>query len=295
MSCQGRVVIVTGAGRGLGRSHVELLAREGARVVVNDLGVERDGSLIETSVAEQVAADLRSAGLVAIASRHDVSDWSQAADLVKLAVEQFGTLDAIVNNAGILRDRMIVNMSAGEWDDVLRVHLRGTAAMLHHASVYWRARYKAGESVSASVVNTTSPSGLFGKPGQSNYGAAKAAIATLSMIAAEELGRYGVTVNAVAPVALTRMTSDLIEDPATADLLAPEHVSPMVAWLCGTESRKVTGRVFEVSGKRWCLVDPWRRGPQLIPQGVFSVDQVGQVVADFLAHAAPAEMMGGNL
>ncbi|WP_406724620.1 SDR family NAD(P)-dependent oxidoreductase [Streptomyces sp. GD-15H] len=295
MICEDRVVIVTGAGRGLGRSHAEALVRAGAKVVVNDLGVERDGAAQGKPVAEEVAAQLRALGGEAVASTHDISDWESAEALVRQTVDTFGRLDCVVNNAGILRDRMIVNTTVEEWDDVIRVHLRGTFAMLRFAAAYWREQAKGGNPVEASVVNTTSPSGLFGKPGQANYGSAKAGIATLTMIAAEELGRYGVTVNAVAPVAYTRMTADLVTGDGASRVLAPEYVSPLVVWLASPRSRHVTGRVFELSGKRFGIAEPWRHGPGTVPDGVPEPEEAGAIAESLLACAAPPERMGGNL
>ncbi|MDR7084822.1 NAD(P)-dependent dehydrogenase (short-subunit alcohol dehydrogenase family) [Arthrobacter ginsengisoli] len=288
-------MIVTGAGRGLGRSHVEALARSGAKLIVNDLGVNRDGQGEGLPVAEEVAAAIRAQGGEAIASQHDISDWDAAGGLVQQAIDTYGRLDAVVNNAGILRDRMIVNTSEAEWDDVIRVHLRGTFAVLRAAGAYWREQAKGGNPLQGNVVNTTSPSGLFGKPGQANYGSAKAGIATLTMIAAEELGPYGVTVNAVAPVAHTRMTADLVSDEGAMQTLAPEHVSPVVVWLSSVRSRSVTGRVFEISGKRFGIAEPWRHGPGIAPQGVMTPEEVGSIADTLLQAALPPERMGGNL
>ena len=214
--CEGRVAIVTGAGRGIGRGHALELARQGARVVVNDLGGAVDGTGSDRGPAQTVVEEIRSSGGEAIANTDDISTWAGAEALVESAIGTFGGLDAIVNNAGILRDRMLVNMSEAEWDDVIRVHLKGTFAPTRFAAVYWRERSKAGGHVDARVINTSSTSGLFANPGQTNYGAAKSGIATFSIIAAKELGRYGVTVNAIAPGALTRMTENL----------APGRVAP---------------------------------------------------------------------
>lgn len=293
--CAGRVAVISGAGRGLGRCHALALAAAGAAVVVNDLGSGRDGNGQASPVAEEVVSEIRALGGQAVASGHDVADWDASRRLVELAVGEFGRLDVVVNNAGILRDRMLVNMSAEEWDAVMHVHLRGTFALSRWAASHWRERSKAGDEVDARIINTTSPSGLFGKPGQANYGAAKAGIATLTMIAAAELARYGVTVNAVAPVAYTRMTSDLVTDPRAVDELAPEHVSPVVTWLAGASSREVTGRVFEVSGRRLGVAEPWRHGPSVVPDGVMDPVEVGVTIERLLEQAAPPESMGGNL
>ncbi|MEV4747373.1 SDR family oxidoreductase [Streptosporangium amethystogenes subsp. fukuiense] len=293
--CAGRVAVISGAGRGLGRCHALALAAAGAAVVVNDLGSGRDGNGQASPVAEEVVSEIRALGGRAVASGHDVADWDASRRLVELAVGEFGRLDVVVNNAGILRDRMLVNMSAEEWDAVMHVHLRGTFALSRWAASHWRERSKAGDEVDARIINTTSPSGLFGKPGQANYGAAKAGIATLTMIAAAELARYGVTVNAVAPVAYTRMTSDLVTDPRAVDELAPEHVSPVVTWLAGPSSREVTGRVFEVSGRRLGVAEPWRHGPSVVPDGVMDPVEVGVTIERLLGQAAPPEPMGGNL
>ncbi len=204
----GRVVIVTGAGRGIGRGEALEFARQGASVVVNDLGPDVDGKGRSSEVAESVVEEIVAAGGVAVANAEDVADWDGSLRVMEQAIEVFGHIDILVNNAGILRDRTVANMSIEEWDDVIRVHLRGTFCMLRHSAAHWRDRSKAGDEVDARVVNTTSGSGIYGNPGQSNYGAAKAAIASLTIIAAQELARYGVRVNAIAPTGLTRMTED---------------------------------------------------------------------------------------
>src|SRR5262245_10975021 len=207
--CEGRVAIVTGAGRGIGREHALELARQGAKVVVNDLGGRADGTGADASPAHEVVDEIAAMGGEAIANGDDVSDFNAAQSLVQSAIDRFGTLDVVVNNAGILRDRMLFNMDEAEWDAVIRVHLKGTFGPSRFAAEYWRGKQKAGEPVDARIINTSSTSGLFANPGQSNYGAAKSGIATFSIIAAKELGRYGVTVNAIAPGARTRMTQDL--------------------------------------------------------------------------------------
>ena len=286
----GRVALVTGAGGGIGREHALSLAREGARVVVNDLGGAVTGDARD--LAQQVVAEIRAFGGEAVANGGNVADWDDAADMVAQAVDDFGRLDVLVNNAGILRDRMLVNMSLEEWDAVIAVHLRGTFAPMRHAAAHWRDQAKAGDPVDARIINTTSASGIYGNVGQSNYGAAKAGIAALTTIAAEELHRYGVTVNAIAPTALTRMTEGLAElDEATKQLVDPKWVAPMVTWLASSEARGVTGRVFEVSGQSFAIAEGWRRGPSapasLDPAGL------GPLVAKLMADARPnADMLG---
>ncbi|MDT7659609.1 MAG: hypothetical protein QOF38_4324 [Pseudonocardiales bacterium] len=298
--CAGRVVIVTGAGRGLGRAHALAFAAEGARVVVNDVGAALDGSGGSAGPAAEVVADVRAAGGEAVADGEDVADWAGAARLVAHAVGEFGRLDVLVNNAGILRDRMVVSLDEGEWDAVLRVHLKGHAATLHHAAAHWRARGKAGEPVDARVVNTSSGAGLLGSVGQGSYSTAKAGILGLTMVAAAELARYGVTVNAIAPAARTRMTERAFADAMTApergafDAMAPENVSPLVVWLGSTESREVTGRVFEVDGGRIVVADGWRRGPSVDQGRRWTPGELGDVVPKLLAEATPPEPVYGS-
>ncbi|NNN13384.1 MAG: SDR family NAD(P)-dependent oxidoreductase, partial [Acidimicrobiaceae bacterium] len=241
-ACEGRVVIVTGSGRGIGRAHALEFARQGASVVVNDLGAEVDGSGSGSGPAGEVVEEIRAMGGMAVANGDDVSDWEGAQKLVNTAIESFGKLDVVVNNAGILRDRMIINMTDAEWDAVIRVHLRSTFSMTRWAATYWREQTKAGIEVDARVINTASSSGIYGNVGQANYGAAKAGIASFTIIASQELARYGATVNAIAPVALTRMTENLgifshEEDPGKFDPFAPENVSPLVVWLGSAASK----------------------------------------------------------
>ena len=284
--CEGRVAIVTGAGRGIGREHALSLARQGAKVLVNDLGAEVDGSGGSTGPAGEVVDEIRGMGGEAAANGDDVSDWEGAQRMVNQAIETFGGLDILVNNAGILRDRMLVNMTEEEWDAVIKVHLKGTFAPTRWAAAYWRERQKGGQENAAAVINTTSPSGLFGNPGQANYGAAKAGIASFTVITAKELARYGVTCNAVAPVALTRMTENLgmgqLPEEAK-EQLSPRWISPIVTWLASTEGRDVTGRVFEVSGRAVSVAEPWQHGPSA--PAVEDPAELSDVVRDLVAKA----------
>jgi NAD(P)-dependent dehydrogenase (short-subunit alcohol dehydrogenase family) len=259
--CSDRVCIVTGAGRGLGREYALSLARHGALVVVNDVGVDRDGSGHDAGPAQQVVDEIVAAGGHAFANSQDISSWDGAERTIAQALEVFGHLDVVVNNAGILRDRMLFAMSEQEWDDVIRVHLKGTFLMSRHAAAYWRDRSKQGETVDARIINTTSVAGLYANPGQTNYGAAKAGIATFTQIAAQELQRYGVTVNAVAPGAMTRLTEDLALPPEMADKMDPKWAAPLVTWLASTKSADVTGQVIESSGITFAIAEAWRRGP----------------------------------
>ncbi|MEU9985767.1 SDR family oxidoreductase [Streptomyces sp. NPDC048045] len=264
--CAGRVVVVTGAGRGLGRAHALAFAAEGARVVVNDLGVGLDGVPGPGSPAQAVVARIRDAGGEAVAHGGDIATTEGAASLVRTAVETYGRLDTLVNNAGFLRDRMLVNLDEDDWDAVLRVHLKGHFLPLRHAAAHWRAEAKAGRTPQARIVNTSSGAGLLGSVGQGNYSAAKAGIVGLTLVASAELARYGVQVNAVAPAARTRMTERTFAETMTApaagfDAMAPENVSPLVVWLGSAASEGVTGRVFEAEGGRITVMEGWRPGP----------------------------------
>lgn len=294
----GRVVIVTGAGRGIGREHALLFARTGAKVVVNDLGAEVDGSGSTTGPAGEVVEEIRGMGGEAIANGENVADYEGAGRMVRAAVDAFGRLDVIVNNAGILRDRMLVNMTEAEWDAVIHVHLKGTFSPTRAAAEYWRNEAKAGNAVDARIINTSSPSGLFGNAGQTNYGAAKAGIASFTIICGLELGRYGVTANAIAPVARTRMTEPLgiggpPEDASQFDRLDPANISPLVVWLGSPESKDVTGRVFCVDGDRISVAEGWQRGPTAEKGDRWDPAELGAVVPDLVAKARPnAGMMG---
>jgi NAD(P)-dependent dehydrogenase (short-subunit alcohol dehydrogenase family) len=260
--CEGRIAIVTGAGRGLGRAHALMLAGQGAKVVVNDLGGSADGVGSDQTPAEEVVALIRERGGEAVVDTHNVADWEGAKAMVDTAVNTFGGLDILVNNAGILRDRMLINMTENEWDSVINVHLKGTFAPTHHAANYWRQQQKAGKTVDARVINTSSHSGLFCNVGQANYAAAKAGIASFSIVAARELQRYGVTVNAIAPRATTRMTEGLREwTPEQLERRDPEWIAALVTWLASPEAAKVSGKVFEAWGYGYAVAESWQHGP----------------------------------
>jgi NAD(P)-dependent dehydrogenase (short-subunit alcohol dehydrogenase family) len=283
--CEGRVCIVTGAGRGLGREYALSLARHGAKVVVNDLGGSRDGTGTDTGPAQDVVDEITASGGDAAASTDDVSSWDGAANLVQQAIDTFGGLDVLVNNAGILRDRMLFSMTEEEWDGVIRVHLKGTFAPSHHAAAFWRERSKSGEPVDGRLVNTTSVSGLYANVGQTNYGAAKAGIATFTQIAAQELSRYGVTVNAIAPGALTRLTGDLEITDEIRRNFAPTWVAPVITWLASPDSADVTGQVIEASGLVLAVAEGWHRGPSTDP--VETPEEIGPLVRELLTDARP--------
>jgi NAD(P)-dependent dehydrogenase (short-subunit alcohol dehydrogenase family) len=296
--CEGRVAIVTGAGRGLGREHALELARQGAKVVVNDLGAAADGVGASGDPANEVVALIEQMGGQAVANGDDVADFEGAGRMVQQAIDTFGGLDVLVNNAGFLRDRMLVNTGEEEWDAVIRVHLKGHFAPLRHASAYWRAEAKEGRTRAARVVNTSSGAGLQGSVGQATYTAAKAGIAGLTLVAAQELGRYGVTVNAIAPVARTRMTEDVFAETMARpesgfDAVDPANVSPVVAWLASEDSAEVTGRVIEVEGGKICIEEGWRHGPTVDIGRRWEADDVGPTVRDLLAKAETPEPVYG--
>lgn len=296
--CAGRIVIITGAGRGIGRAHALAFAAEGAKVVVNDLGSTLSGESTGETPAEQVVAEIRAAGGEAVANGDDVASWEGAQRLVQQAVDTFGGLDVLVNNAGFVRDRMLVNLGEDEWDAVVRVHLKGHFATMRHAAAYWRAESKAGRAVDARIINTSSGAGLQGSVGQGNYGAAKAGIAGLTLTAAAEFGRYGVTVNAIAPSARTRMTetvfADMMAKPEDGfDAMAPENISPIVVWLGSPESAGVTGRVFEVEGGRIALAEGWRHGVPVDRGARWEPAELGPVVSELIAKGATPESVYG--
>lgn len=298
--CDGRVVIVTGAARGLGRAHALAFAAEGARVVVNDLGVALDGTEPRSDAAEEVIAEIRASGGEAVANADDIADFAGAGRLVQTALDEFGALDVVVNNAGFVRDRMFANAAEDEWDAVVRVHLKGHFATSRHAAAHWRDRAKAGGDVDARIINTSSGAGLLGSVGQAAYSAAKAGIAALTLVQAAELGRYGVTANAIAPSARTRMTEGVFTEMMAVpdggfDAMDPANVSPLVVWLGSAESADVTGRVFEVEGGIVSVADGWHHGPRRDKGDRWDPGELGPVVRELLAEApAPTPVYGAS-
>ncbi|MEO6126521.1 MAG: SDR family oxidoreductase [Ilumatobacteraceae bacterium] len=295
--CDDRVVIITGAGRGLGRAHAIAFAAAGARVVVNDVGAELDGSGGTLSPAQGVVDEIRSAGGEAVVNGDDISDWDQAGHLVEQTIATFGRLDTIVCNAGIVRDRMIVNMAVDEWDAVMRVHLRGMFCPVRHAIDHWRGEFKAGRTVDARVVTTSSGAGLFGSVSQANYSVAKAGIAAFTIVSAQELGRYGIAVNGIAPSARSRMTeeafAEMMKKPDDGfDAMDPANVSPVVVWL-GSSACDVTGRMFEIAGGQLSVADGWQHGDVFDKRERYQPDEIGALVTDLLKNApAPAAVYG---
>ena len=277
--CKDRVVVVTGAGRGIGRED----------------GGSRDGTGHDGGPAHDVVAEIVGFGGTAVANGDDISSWDGGGNVVKQAIDTYGTIDAVINNAGILRDRMLVNMTEEEWDAVIKVHLKGTFSVSRFAAAYWREQSKAGKTNDARIINTTSPSGIYGNAGQTNYGAAKAGIASFSIIAAMELERYGVTVNAIAPTALTRLTEDLGlggADEKTKAAMDPRWIAPLATWLASSQSAGVTGRVFEASGAYLAVAESWHRGPS--HEAIGDPAKVAAVVRKLLADARPNADMFGN-
>ncbi|MFF8882296.1 SDR family oxidoreductase [Streptomyces flaveolus] len=297
--CAGRVAVVTGAGRGLGRAHALAFAAEGARVVVNDLGVGLDGTGGTAGPAQRVADEIRARGGEAVAHDGDITTTAGAASLVATALDAFGRLDTLVNNAGFLRDRMLVNLDEDDWDAVVRVHLKGHFLPLRHAVAHWRAEAKAGRTPWARVVNTSSGAGLLGSVGQGNYAAAKAGIVALTQVAAAETGHYGVQVNAIAPAARTRMTETAFADTMAApedgafDAMAPENVSPLVVWLGSDACAGVTGRVFEAEAGRITVMEGWRPGPTADKGARWTPAEAGRAALGLLAEAETPQPVYG--
>lgn len=286
--CSGRVVIITGAGRGLGREYALAFAREGASVVVNDLGTSLGGEGRDPATAQAVVDEIRAAGGQAVANGDDVADWEGAQRLVRTALDAFGRLDVVVNNAGFVRDRMFVSQSVEEWDAVIRVHLRGHFCVTSHACAHWRAEQKAGRPVEARIINTSSGAGLQGSFSQSVYSAAKGGIASLTLVQAAELGRYGITANALAPAARTRMTEQAFADKMRApeqgfDAQDPANVAPLVVWLGSAQSAGVTGMVFDIEGGRITLANGWNDGPTVDKGARWEPGELGPVVAQLIA------------
>jgi NAD(P)-dependent dehydrogenase (short-subunit alcohol dehydrogenase family) len=294
---KGKVAIVTGAGRGIGREHALALADAGAKVVVNDLGAALSGEGHDDTPAQQVVEEIRGRGGEAAANGENVADFAGAERLVRQAIEEFGRLDILVNNAGILRDRMLVNMSEAEWDAVIAVHLKGHFAPTRHAAAYWREQSKAGEEVRGRVINTSSPSGVFGNIGQANYGAAKAGIAGFTLIVAQELQRYGVTVNCLAPNARTRMTEEIFDTSAPAagfDPLDPGNMSPLVVALSADEAQGITGQVFHVWGGAINALQGWSAGELFASDERWDADALlGELTRRFPEGVAPGGMVAG--
>jgi NAD(P)-dependent dehydrogenase (short-subunit alcohol dehydrogenase family) len=292
--CEERVVIVTGAGRGIGREHALALAAAGARVVVNDIGTALNGEGASQTPAEEVVAEIVAAGGQAIANADDIADWAGSERLVQQAISAFGRLDAVVNNAGFVRDRMFVSASEDEWDAVVRVHMKGHFCVARHAAAHWRDAAKAGAQPSGRIINTSSGAGIWGSVGQAAYSAAKAGIAALTMVQSAELGRYGATSNAIAPIARTRMTegvfSGMMARPEDGfDAMHPGNVSPLIVWLASEASAHCTGRIFEVTGGRVTLLGGMTRGPERDIAQRWEPADLGAAVTELLAEQ-PAQV-----
>ena len=291
--CEGRIALVTGAARGVGKEHALGLAKHGAKVVVNDLGAGVDGSGADTTPAQAVVDEIKDLGGEAIVNGDDVSSWDGAKNMIDQTIDAFGTIDVVVNNAGILRDRMLVNMTEDEWDAVIQVHLKGTFAPSRHAAAYWRQRSKeTGEKVNARIINTSSTSGLYGNIGQTNYGAAKAGIAAFTIIAARELARIGVTVNAVSPTAYTRMTDNLREyTEEDIERRDPRWVSPTIVYLSSAEASDITGRIIQAGNGRVAVCEGWRRGAEI--DQLEDAEAIGPMIRDMISNVRMNSGMDG--
>ena len=297
--CENRTVVITGAARGLGRAYALAFAAEGANVVVNDIGTSLNGEGRDTSAADGVVAEIIAGGGKAIANYEDITDWDAAKRIVDAAVAAFGDLHVVVNNAGIVRDRMFVSATLEEWDATMHVHLRGHFCLSRHAVDYWRARQKEGHAVDARIINTSSGAGLQGSIAQAAYSTAKGGIAALTLVQAAELGRYGITANALAPSARTRMTEQAFADKMATqgsefDVMDPANIAPTVVWLGSAESRDVTGCVFELEGGKIMLEDGWREGPQVDAGKQWDPSDVGAAVDKLLQDRVPPRKVWGT-
>ncbi len=291
----GKVALVTGAGRGIGREHALMMASEGAKVVVNDLGGDASGQGVDATPAQEVVAEIEAMGGEAIVNGGNVAKFDEAGSMIQQAIDTYGDINIVVNNAGILRDRMLFSMSEDDWDAVIAVHLKGTYAPSHHAAKHWREKAKAGEDVYGRIINTASQSGIYGNIGQTNYGAAKAGIASFSVIAAQELVKYGVTVNCLAPTAWSRMTADLMGGDAApeglADKISPRWIAVITTWLASPEAQNVTGRVFDIRGDQLGIAEGWHLGP--VATQTDDPGDLGPVVAELMGKARLNANMGG--
>ena len=291
----GKVALVTGAGRGIGREHALMMASEGAKVVVNDLGGDASGQGVDATPAQEVVAEIEAMGGEAVVNGGNVAKFDEAGAMIQQAIDTFGDINIVVNNAGILRDRMLFSMSEDDWDAVIAVHLKGTYAPSHHAAKHWREKAKAGEDVYGRIINTASPSGIYGNVGQTNYGAAKAGIASFSLIAAQELVKYGVTVNCLAPTAWSRMTADLMGGDAApeglAEKISPRWIAVITTWLASPEAQNVTGRVFDIRGDQLGIAEGWHLGP--VATQTDDPGDLGPVVAELMSKARLNANMGG--
>jgi len=293
---EGKVALVTGAGRGIGREHALMLAENGAAVVVNDLGGDEHGGGGDTTPAMDVVKEIEAMGGRAAVNGGNVADFDQAKAMIDQSIETFGDINIVINNAGILRDRMVFSITESDWDAVMAVHLKGTFGPSHHAAVYWRNRAKAGEEVYGRIINTSSPSGIYGNVGQTNYGAAKAGIAAFTVIAAQELGKYGVTVNALAPTAFTRMTAPLMggaDAPENLkDAISPRWIAVTATWLASPEAAKVTGRIFDIRGENLGIAEGWHLGP--VAKQTDEPSDLGPVMAELMSKARLNASMDGT-